>query len=41
VRLLAESGKAVSEVAKDLGVMRNQLDRWKKLLGEKSPPGGF
>jgi transposase len=41
VRLLAESGKSVSEVAKDLGVNRNQLDRWKKLLGKKSPQVAF
>jgi transposase-like protein len=41
VRSLAESGKSASEVAKDLGVKRNQLDCWRRLLGEKPPPGGF
>jgi transposase len=42
VRLLAESGKSVSEVAQNLGINRNQLDRWKKeLLGKKSPQAAF
>jgi transposase len=37
VRLLMESGRPTSEVAKELGINRNQLDRWKRLLGKKSP----
>ncbi len=41
VRLVTESGRPVSEVAKELGVNRNQLDRWKKLLGKKSPQTAF
>jgi transposase len=41
VRLLSESGKPVSEVAKELGVNRNQLDRWKRLLGKKGPHAAF
>ncbi len=41
VRLLSESGKPVSEVAKELGVNRNQLDRWKRSLGKKGPQAAF
>jgi transposase-like protein len=42
VRLLAESGKPISEVAQNLGINRNQLDHWKKqLLGKKSPQAAF
>ena len=41
VRLVAESGKSVSEVAQNLGINRNQLDRWKRLLGKKSPQAAF
>jgi len=41
VRLVTESGRPVSEVAKELGINRNQLDRWKKVLGKKSPQAAF
>ena len=41
VRLLSESGRSISEVAKELGVNRNQLDRWKRLLAKKSAPAAF
>jgi transposase len=42
VRLLSESGKSVSEVARDLGIGRSQLEDWKKLLlGNKSPLSAF
>jgi len=42
VRLLAESGKPASEVARNLGINRNQLDRWKRQLqGKKSPQAAF
>ena len=42
VRLLSESGKTVSEVARDLGIGRSQLESWKKqLLGKKSPLSAF
>lgn len=41
VRLVSESGRPVSEVAKELGVNRNQLDRWKRLLGKKAPQVAF
>jgi transposase len=42
VRLLSESGKTVSEVARDLGIGRSQLESWKKqLLRKKSPLSAF
>lgn len=42
VRLLSESGKTVSEIARDLGIGRSQLESWKKqLLGKKSPLSAF
>ena len=41
VRLVTESGRPVSEVAKELGINRNQLDRWKKVLGKQSPQAAF
>jgi transposase len=42
VRLVAESGNAVAEVARNLGIGRNQLDRWmKQLQGKKSPQAAF
>jgi len=30
VRLLSESGKTVAEVARELGIGRSELQRWKK-----------
>jgi transposase len=42
VRLVAESGNSVAEVARNLGIGRNQLDRWmKQLQGKKSPQAAF
>jgi transposase len=42
VRLLDESGKSVSEVARELGVGRTDLRRWKKQLqAGKSPAHAF
>jgi transposase len=42
VRLVAESGNAIAEVARNLGIGRNQLDRWmKQLQGKKSPQAAF
>jgi transposase len=42
VRLLSESGNGVAEVARNLGIGRNQLDRWKKqLLGKKTHQAAF
>jgi hypothetical protein len=42
VRLLSESGKSVSEVARDLGIGRSQLEDLKKLLlGNKSRLSAF
>jgi len=38
VRLVAESGNTVAEVARNLGIGRNQLDRWKKQLQSKPSP---
>ena len=35
VRLASESGKSVAEVARELGINRNVLDRWKRALGKK------
>jgi transposase len=33
VRVLSESGKTVAEVARELGIGRSELQRWKKQLG--------
>ena len=33
VRLITDSGKSVTQIAKDLGVPRNSLNRWKAELG--------
>jgi transposase len=42
VRLLEESGKSVAEVARDLGVGRTDLRRWKQQLHlGKSPAHAF
>ena len=42
VRLVAESGNGIAEVARNLGIGRNQLDRWKRQLqGKKSPQAAF
>ena len=42
VRLVAESGNSVAEVARNLGIGRNQLDRWmKQLQGKRSPQAAF
>lgn len=42
VRLLNESGRRVSEVARELGVGRSQLERWRKQLQKaKSPQTAF
>jgi len=41
VRLATESGKSVAEVARDLGINRNVLDRWKRVLGKKGAAVAF
>ena len=42
VRLLSQSGKTISEVARDLGIGRTQLERWKKQLqGKPSSQAAF
>jgi transposase len=41
VRLVTESGRPVSEIAKELGINRNQLDHWKRLLGKKALQAAF
>ena len=42
VRMVAESGTSIAEVARNLGISRNQLDRWiKQLQGKKSPQAAF
>ncbi len=41
VRLVTESGKSVAEVARELGINRNVVDRWKRALGKKSPAAVF
>ena len=42
VRLLTESGNGVAEVARNLGISRNQLDRWiRQSRGKKSPQAAF
>jgi transposase len=35
VRLVNESGRPIAEIATELGVNRNQLDRWKRQLSKK------
>jgi len=35
VRLMAESGKSVAEIAEDLGVRTNILYRWRQEFGEE------
>ena len=37
VRLMNESGRPIAEIAEELGVNRNQLDRWRRQLGKKPP----
>jgi transposase-like protein len=41
VRLASESGKSISEVARELGIGRTLLDRWKRALGKKGPAAAF
>ena len=41
VRLATESDKSVAEVARELGINRNVLDRWKRATGKKSPAAAF
>lgn len=41
VRLVTESGRPVSEIAEELGINRNQLDHWKRLLGNKALQAAF
>ena len=41
VRLTTESGKPVAEVARELGINRNILDRWKRTLGKKGAATAF
>ena len=41
VRLASESGKSVAEVARELGINRNVLDRWKRALGKKGAAAAF
>ena len=42
VRLVTESGRTVSEVARELGIGRSQLERWKKQLQKGlSPQAAF
>jgi transposase len=42
VRMVAESGNSIAEVARNLGISRNQLDRWtRQLQGKKSPQAAF
>lgn len=36
VRLMAEGGRSVSQLARDLGVTLSQLQRWNERFGEKS-----
>jgi transposase len=38
VRLLSESGKSVAEVARELGIGRSELQRWKKQLQSGRSP---
>jgi transposase len=42
VKMMAESGKAPADIARELGIHRNQLYKWKEQLGEaesKNPAG--
>src|SRR5512139_1711164 len=41
VRLATGSGKPVAEVARELGINRNVLDRWKRALGKKGAAAAF
>lgn len=41
VRLATESGRPVAEVARELGINRNVLDRWKRALGKKGAAAAF
>ena len=41
IRLVNESGRPIAEIAKELGVNRNHLDRWKRQLGKKGPSIAF
>lgn len=41
VRLATESGKSVAEVARELGINRNVLDRWTRALGKKGATVAF
>jgi transposase len=41
VRLASENGKPVAEVARELGIGRGLLDRWKRAIGTKSPAAAF
>ena len=41
VRLATGSGKSVAEVARELGINRNVLDRWKRALGKKGAAAAF
>jgi transposase len=42
VGLVTESGRSIAQVARDLGIGRNQLDRWKaQLVGKKTPQAAF
>ena len=41
VRLATESGKPVAEVARELGINRNVLDRWKRILGKRGAAAAF
>lgn len=36
VRLMAEGGRSVSQLSRDLGVTPSQLRRWKERFGEKT-----
>jgi transposase len=37
VRLMESSGKAIAELARDLGINDNNLYRWRGLYGSQSP----
>jgi transposase len=41
VRLATEGGKSVSEVARELGIGANVLNRWKRALGKKGTVAAF
>ena len=38
VRLMETSGKAIAELARDLGINDNNLYRWRNLYGQRSDP---